>query len=198
MMNSNNNNKCFLVILVFFSLIVASQFTLALQDCAGKTDNTICDWTGSYVCCNGECTNVAWDNENCGACNYMCPETKICSGTECVCRGFLLDCYNSQLEPYPDGVCECDSRSDLCCGGCGNICGGSGVTKSVCSNEMCVCTQTGYVNADGDWSNGCEEYDPPCEDTDGGKNYAVKGTTTWGTITRYDSCEPNNVLREWY
>ena len=40
------------------------------RDCASPED----------LCCNGVCTNVVFDRNNCGACGNVCPEGEICEG----------------------------------------------------------------------------------------------------------------------
>lgn len=112
----------------------------------------------------------------------------------CYCIGTYMNCDND----WKNG-CEVIS-SDSNCGVCGVSCGGSGITAAHCDINMvpptCIC-----VSPDHQWAGngtGCAPKEQTCYDSDGGKNYAVKGTTTWGTITKTDSCEPNNVLKEWY
>lgn len=41
------------------------------RDCASPED----------LCCNGVCTNVVFDRNNCGACGTVCPEGYICQGS---------------------------------------------------------------------------------------------------------------------
>ncbi len=36
------------------------------------------------LCCNGVCTNIVFDRNNCGACGNVCQEGKDCCGERCV------------------------------------------------------------------------------------------------------------------
>lgn len=48
----------------------------------------ICKSQGSsnstMACCSNKCVDVAYDNDNCGACNNQCKFTQTCCGGECV------------------------------------------------------------------------------------------------------------------
>ncbi|KAF8097324.1 hypothetical protein N665_0291s0032 [Sinapis alba] len=49
----------------------------------------ICKSQGTYnnstmACCSNKCVDVAYDNDNCGACKNQCKFTQTCCGGECV------------------------------------------------------------------------------------------------------------------
>src|SRR3990172_12708918 len=67
-----------------------NQCLAACRACNGNTSR-LCGSCGAYVCCatgaaccNGTCTTVNSDPNNCGACGYACPEsTPICNQGVC-------------------------------------------------------------------------------------------------------------------
>ena len=84
----------------------------------GSCGNVVCCPTGA-TCCNGTCTNVNSDPNNCGACGYVCPTNNVCANGTCV----VLNCV------YPNipcsGVCVDPTSDRNNCGGCGQQCGPS-------------------------------------------------------------------------
>ncbi len=66
--------------------------------------------------CNGSCTDISSDHDNCGGCGKACiGGDSICVATRCSCTGALVD--------YCDGVGCMDVSSDVNnCGSCGNVC----------------------------------------------------------------------------
>lgn len=79
------------------------------------------------VKCNGTCTSLALDRNNCGGCGKVCDADKLCANGSCVCReNFQTDCF---------GKCV-DMRSDnKNCGGCGVHC----VAHASCADSLCSC-----------------------------------------------------------
>src|SRR6478672_12166952 len=83
-----------------------TQCLAACRACNGNTSR-LCGSCGAYVCCassaaccNGTCTSVNSDPNNCGACGNVCPaSTPICSQGTCdncppgltVCSGVCTD-----------------------------------------------------------------------------------------------------------
>ncbi len=47
----------------------------------GCWDDEDCPW--GLACCSGVCTNLDFDNANCGACGVVCPDGYSCQG-QCV------------------------------------------------------------------------------------------------------------------
>lgn len=90
---------------------------------AGANEVPVCEFgVCDYVCdedsieCDGTCTNVRWDPDNCGACGNMClPLAPYCNEGEC--------------SRCPPGLTECglfcqDLLNDPSnCGNCGYECG---------------------------------------------------------------------------
>jgi cytochrome c peroxidase len=77
--------------------------------------------------CNGVCTNVTTDRNNCGACGNVCAGDQVCMGT---C--FPLNCGPSMLGC--NGMCVDTMADPMNCGGCGNACPTSAPT---CAGGMC-------------------------------------------------------------
>ncbi|XP_010481125.1 PREDICTED: stigma-specific STIG1-like protein 3 [Camelina sativa] len=52
------------------------------------TNEEICKSQGTYnstmSCCSNKCVDVAYDNDNCGACKNKCTFTQTCCRGECV------------------------------------------------------------------------------------------------------------------
>ncbi len=98
-----------------------NQCVAACRACNGNTSrlcgscgNFVCCTTGT-ACCNGTCTSVNSDANNCGACGNVCPaSTPVCiQGT----------CGNCP-PPYTvcSGVCTSLMNSASNCGACGFAC----------------------------------------------------------------------------
>jgi Stigma-specific protein, Stig1 len=108
----------------------------ACRACNGNTSR-LCGSCGAYVCCaagttccNGTCTDLNSDANNCGACGNICPASApICNqGTCSGCPTGRTFCYPScvdlSVNPYNCGTCglQC-APSEVCAGGlCQGIC----------------------------------------------------------------------------
>lgn len=66
--------------------------------------------------------------------------------------------------------------------------------------KTCVKCESGWENRDSDWSNGCEYQTPPptCTDSDGGKNYDVRGICNGINGQYTDYCYNSTLLNEYY
>jgi hypothetical protein len=85
------------------------------------------------ACCNGVCTNVKGDPNNCGRCGLRCAKNGTCVDGRCKCISPLIDC---------NGVCL-DVRSDPNnCGTCGHAC----MPGQMCSNGSCFSMPPGGGN----------------------------------------------------
>ena len=100
-----------------------------------KEEAAFCEETGCIGdCCSGQCTHLANDPQNCGACGHACPQGATCSGGQCQCPDGLIscneDCVNTQIDKNN-------------CGSCGHACD----TCETCSGGTCVPTTCpeGYV-----------------------------------------------------
>ncbi len=96
-----------------------NQCLAACRACNGNT-NRLCGSCGNFVCCasgsaccNGTCTPVLSDRNNCGACG------NVCTGS-CI-QGTCSPCFGGQM--LCDGVCREIGLDPSNCGGCGIVCG---------------------------------------------------------------------------
>jgi hypothetical protein len=109
-----------------------TQCLTACRACNGNTSR-LCGSCGAYVCCptsaaccNGACTSVSSDRQNCGACGNVCPaSTPICN------QGVCAGCPGGGT--YCNGVCTNTVFDTLNCGGCGIVCG----DVETCSGGVC-------------------------------------------------------------
>ena|GEM_PF-2695734 len=100
--------------------------------------------------CGGECVDLNSDPSHCGECFNACLPGEVCGMGEC-----LAEC--------PEGLTECDGAcvdtlwSSDHCGACFHKCQAPGAVGECvmgqCVNWHCL---PGYVDTDGDVSNGCE------------------------------------------
>jgi len=98
-----------------------NQCLAACRACNGNTSrlcgscgNVVCCPTGT-ACCNGTCTPVNSDANNCGACGNVCPaSTPVCiQGTCGNCPPGLTNC---------SGYCAYLPNDSGNCGACGFVC----------------------------------------------------------------------------
>jgi len=121
-----------------------------------------------FYCENGELKSASFSGCVYGCMNGACLATK----PECVSNN---DCPKEILK-YCDGANACTST-----------------TNSNCDNGKCV-EAPGIPGECTTCPNGCKdgtclkEPEIKCTDSDGGKNYYVKGTTTYGSVNKTDSC----------
>ena len=145
-------------------------------ECGNKCVDTQTCIEGKCVCyagdgdlCDGKCVNLKNDPENCGECENKCIEGQACSEGKCVCKDEGEIC---------EGKCVNLKNDAENCGQCGNNCGDHAICKEgACkcntdegkiqcedkclnANELnisdCNICKKGWINFDGDWSNGCE------------------------------------------
>lgn len=75
--------------------------------------------------CNGVCTNIASDSNNCGACGNVCGTGQHCQVATCTCQGSLQNCA---------GSCINTNANAQNCGACGTAC----EATQVCDRGMCA------------------------------------------------------------
>lgn len=100
----------------------------------------VCNYTckDGFAQCGGDpaapcTTDLMSDNNNCGACGYVCPGNLSCNNGLCTC---LLACIDPQDLDFNNCVCNCPGGLAVCgggcvdlitdsnnCGACGNVCG---------------------------------------------------------------------------
>jgi hypothetical protein len=135
---------------------------LAACNACNKDTTRLCGDCGTYVCCpepgpnefgacvdgecvyecvdgavrcDGTCTFLDSDPENCGGCGNVCPSSyPFCHGGTCYCPWIICN-----------GVCTDISSDYRNCGGCGIVCDvGEGCYSGVCCNPVNFdCTGTG-------------------------------------------------------
>jgi hypothetical protein len=120
--------------------------------------------SGSYACGNA-CSQLQYDEQNCGACNYHCQEGQTCQNGQCVGSQQTVSCPEGQLpcvySPGAGYLCTNVGWDNTNCGTCGVVCG-AGTT---CQNGQCLASVTtscptgqkkcgtGCVNILSDYSN---------------------------------------------
>jgi hypothetical protein len=108
-----------------------NQCVAACRACNGNTSR-LCGSCGAYICCpagasccNGTCTDLNSDANNCGACGYVCSANNICANGTCVACIFpFIACGGVCVDPTSD-------RNN--CGGCGQQC----ADTEACINGFC-------------------------------------------------------------
>jgi hypothetical protein len=108
-----------------------NQCMEACRACNGNTGR-LCGSCGAYACChtgaaccNGICTDLDSDANNCGACGYVCAAGNVCVNGSCVACIFpAIAC---------GGVCVVPTSDPNNCGGCGVQCG----PAEACINGFC-------------------------------------------------------------
>jgi hypothetical protein len=97
-----------------------NQCLAACRACNGNTSR-LCGSCGAYACCptgtaccNGICTDLDSDPNNCSACGNVCPAGTVCVNGSCVaCNHPFIPC---------GGVCVNPLSDQHNCGGCGIQC----------------------------------------------------------------------------
>ncbi|MBN2722652.1 MAG: hypothetical protein JXR95_01120 [Deltaproteobacteria bacterium] len=110
-------------------------------------DGTVCD-SGLCVCdtggilCNGTCTDVSSDNNNCGSCGVVCTGDTICIDSVCESQGTNNDAgVDSEVDSETDSEIQPDAESDA----------DSDVENPECDScsttYNCACRQVGTGNS---------------------------------------------------
>lgn len=125
---------------------------------AGKKPCKTSAECGTGTCCDGACTFVGTDPENCGVCGRRCAVDHAvakCSGGGCTigsCVAPWDDCNKNDT----DG-CEVDTSTDpKHCGACFSACTSSSGTPTCSASKCGVSCPTGLGDCDKDPKNGCE------------------------------------------
>ena len=90
--------------------------------------------------CNGRCTYVANDPQNCGMCGNVCPGLLVCVNSSCGCPPNQTNCadicVDTNVDPNNCGSCgkACVAGQLCSAGGCATTCG---VNLMQCAN-LCV------------------------------------------------------------
>jgi hypothetical protein len=182
--------------------ILAAEWLQAGTACPDGFEN--CDANSA----NGCETNVASDVNNCGGCDYICPDppngTAGCQDGNCIVASCDTGWGNCDGN-VPNG-CETNIYTNPNhCGSCGHVCNLPNAMEG-CSGGNCVITacESGYANCDGNTANGCE-----VNLNDGGGTCAaatylgqVCGEETAGTFCLTSQCQagPSASARgeKWY
>jgi hypothetical protein len=108
--------------------------------CGCPSDSTPCGASccdsPEDLCCNGVCTNVVFDRNNCGACGNRCAEGEDCCGGRCVPLNTTENCGCCgcgclEAEICVNGSCQCPEPGQSVCA---NVC---------CPEGHCVIDETG-------------------------------------------------------
>jgi hypothetical protein len=99
--------------------------------------------SGGEQCCNGNCADLRFDANNCGACGHVCHPGEICAGGVCECgdNGTICNgqCVDTQLDSHNCGSCGhvCDTCKTCVGGTCVDVDCGLG---KICCHDQCVDT----------------------------------------------------------
>jgi hypothetical protein len=104
-----------------------ANFEIAAHECRER------GCSGGEQCCSGQCTDVRFDANNCGACGHACPPGATCDGGECSCSDDLTSC---------SGQCVDTQADKNNCGSCGHACD----TCEACVTGQCVSIDCGPGN----------------------------------------------------
>ena len=88
--------------------------------------------------CNGICTDLSSDSENCGSCFHGCPAGFHCSNSLC-CPPGSVSCGGTCCAPGTTG-CNgtCCAPGSPCCGGvCGSVCPDGSCCQSATCSSVC-------------------------------------------------------------
>ncbi len=86
--------------------------------------------------CDGVCTSIASDPDNCGGCDIECASGEACSEGTCQ----ALECASNQ--ELCDGFCASTASDPDNCGACGEACGeGEGCLDGECADFGCGTSQ---------------------------------------------------------
>ena len=94
------------------------------QTCCGKINDETCCGPAPLTCCNDECVNVNFNNENCGGCDSPCPPGDSCQNGKCsACCVPGQICGSLPCCPGNAGACgqTCCPAGQGCCPGLGCI-----------------------------------------------------------------------------
>ena len=151
-----------------------------------EAGSCVCKGTGSFcseTCISDDCVDLMTNPKHCGRVGNACEPGEVCSSGNCStsCQGSLENC---------NGLCK-DINSDVNnCGACGRTCPTADSAKHIssgfCQNQECrIVCETGWVDNDGDMSNGCElEVSFEC-----GNNVVEMGEKCDGKRLNDQSCE---------
>jgi hypothetical protein len=123
-----------------------------------------CTAGAGAICCNGTCTNLNSDVQNCGSCNNVCPapanSSPTCANGVCgfVCIAGFTQCGNTCHDLITD-------PND--CGACDKVCAGPANSRPTCANSLCgflcdpghpqcgnICCPSGPANSSPTCTNG--------------------------------------------
>ncbi len=101
--------------------------------------------------CSGQCTTTASDDEHCGSCTTACG-----AGQHCVVSSCAASCTAPQQ--LCGTACVNLTTDSQHCGACNTPCGPVAHGTAGCSASTChvAACDLGFVDADGQYANGCE------------------------------------------
>lgn len=138
--------------------------TVATPVCDGATMTCTSACAAPLSSCGMSCVDLSSSAQHCGMCGSACSNAP---NSMPFCRSG--SCANACFPGYGDcdrlasNGCEADLQSSVSnCGSCGTVCAAGANASAACSIGRCTqACNAGYLDLDGDSSNGCEAWDCP-------------------------------------
>ncbi len=142
--------------------------------------------------CDGVCSDLQTDNDNCGGCGTVCGTGEACVAGQCLqdCGQGMVACDGTCIDPNTDsnycgasGDCADGNAGEVCAGDLQCISGGCGCEFGVYCGGACIDpdTDTGYCGAQGD-----------CQGENAGSVCGGNEDCVNGTCERGDDCVGGN------
>ena len=160
------NGHCLKDICPDSSLCAPGEWCNAENICLCGRPGEACDG----ACCDGVCTNLQADPQNCGACGTTCVPDASCHGGACSISGFLCN-----------GIC--DIAGAACCD-LGN--------GYVCTTDYCTGQDTTYCNDPGD----CNSDETCCLQSVNGNGTSYFGECQMSCPIEHTMCSSDSQCAE--
>jgi len=116
------------------------------QVCQGQGAGSSCECPVGQSFCEGVCTTIGNDPENCGFCGNVCPENTTCVNGTCQCDAGFIFCGGACVstacaegETFNFSTCSCVANPPSGCAQAGDLC----TSKNECCNPDAKCQPNG-------------------------------------------------------